>query len=243
MFSITGIFITTKNREESLKVFEHFFQKYQNRVFSNNKQELALCKSYCNDALKVIKACFVYEMWGPNRCIKRISELQMNDSVNKVCAIEMEVANIMMGLKNIVLTAIPINELPSCKGLIELSVTDAISAMNDLGRSGIVKTMICIILLGKNISDIYKISDIENFYISQVKELEREISENGRELNNTERFLLDKFYAEICYCYKARLKTNMGIAKETYSIIENADEKIRRYEEQILPPDSSRLIK
>lgn len=243
MKTITGIFVTTKGKEESLKIFELFSQKYQHRVAVNDKQRLEIFRAYCNDAKKVIETCFVHGMWGSNRCVKRILTLQQHATVNNAYMNQIEVLNIMMELKNIIRTAIPIIELPSCKGLIELSVTDAISAMNDLGKNNIVKIMICSMLLGKNISDNYKISDIENFYISQIKELEREVAEEKREMNDTESFLMDKFYAEICYCYKARLKTGIGITKEVYSIVRNADQKNRKYEGQISSQDYSNLIK
>ena len=42
----------------------------------------------------------------------------------------------------------------------------------------------------------------------------REICELGREMSPVEIFLMKKYKAELAYCHQARVKTNIGIAKE-----------------------------
>ena len=46
-----------------------------------------------------------------------------------------------------------------------------------------------------------------------------------------EKFLLNKFKAELGYCQKARIKTGLGVVKEIIGIIGNIDDAIEKYEE------------
>lgn len=50
----------------------------------------------------------------------------------------------------------------------------------------------------------------------QIKELQKELEEDRREISPIEQFLMDKFNAEIGYCDIASVKTGIGAAKEVY---------------------------
>ena len=89
-----------------------------------------------------------------------------------------------------------IKDFPLCKKLSELSIDDAVSAINDLGKNKIVKVAVCSILLGKKIYDRIQISDIESFYKERICELETELHEIERPAIDMEEYLLMKFKAE-----------------------------------------------
>ena len=76
-----------------------------------------------------------------------------------------------------------------------------------------------------------QISDIESFYEERIKELETEIQLAGRPPIDMEKYLLNKFKAELGYCQKARIKTGLGVVKEIIGIIGNIDAAIEKYEE------------
>ena len=152
-----------------------------------------------------------------------------------------EVDHILLELRYIIESSIPFEDLPSCKHLTELSTSDAISAINDLGKNSIVKAVVCAGLLGKNISDSIEISDVEKYYLRQIEELERELAEEHREMCNIEVFLMAKYQAELGYCHQARVKTGIGTVKEIVGIINNASEAIRKYEEMVAPKNTPSL--
>ena len=83
-------------------------------------------------------------------------------------------------------------DLLEYKKLSELSLDDAVSAINDLGKNNIVKVTVCSLLLGKKVYDRIQISDIESFYEERIKELETELQEVNRAPIEMEKFLLNK---------------------------------------------------
>ena len=225
-----GIFVITKDKEEALGVFDNLAKEFQNRHASTDKQSVSICKAYCSECKKAIKECFSYEMWGPKQCLNKLEHHYINDDPYKTSSILFDVFAMVSNLRSIISTSVPIKDLPSCKNLCELSTSDAISAINDLGGNGIIKVVVCAGLLGKNISDNIEISEIENFYKRNIDELEYELKLEKREPNDMEEFLLTKYRAEICYCHNARLKTGIGIVKELSSITQNITEHIQKYE-------------
>ena len=238
---LLGIFITIRPKEEALAIIDGFTHKYDNKHSFKARQDVALFKAYCHDAAKAITECFASEMWGPQRCIRRLEHFRSNDDVGMLKPMSLEAVGMLLGLRNIIAESIPIKDLPSCKRLTELSTGDAISAINDLGKNSIVKTVVCAGLLGKNIADSIEISDVENFYMHQIEELRQELSDEKREMCDIEVFLMAKYKAELGYCHQARVKTGIGIVKEIVGIIGNADEAIRKYEETVAPKNTPSL--
>lgn len=230
MKTLRGIFVVTKNKEEALEVFDNLAKEFQNRHACTDKQSVSICKAYCSECKKAIKECFSYEMWGPKQCLNKLEHHYINDDPYKTSSILFDVFAMVSNLRSIISTSVPIKDLPSCKSLCELSTSDAISAINDLGGNGIIKVVVCAGLLGKNISDNIEISEIENFYKRNIDELEYELILEKREPNDMEEFLLTKYRAEICYCHNARLKTGIGIVKELSNITQNITEHIQKYE-------------
>lgn len=243
MKTLRGIFVITKDKEEALGVFDNLAKEIQNRHACTDKQSVSICKSYCSECKKAINECFSYDMWGPKQCLKKLEQHYINDDPYKTSSILFDVFAMVSNLRSIISTSVPIKDLPSCKNLCELSTSDAISAINDLGGNGIIKVVVCAGLLGKNISDNIEISEIENFYKRNIDELEYELKLEKREPNDMEEFLLTKYRAEICYCHNARLKTGIGIVKELSSITQNITEHIQKYEKLESKNDTMALIK
>ena len=228
---LLGIFITVNGRDVALTSFDSLIRKYSNKHAVNNHQGVCICKEYCHDIISLINECFAAEMWGPQRCIKRLKEYQGNDDIYKVQVIMLDVCKIVTELRSIIETSIPIKDLPSCKQLTELAVSDAISASKDLVKSNILKNAITIALLVKDGCDCVKISDIEGFYKAELKQLQSEVHELGREMSPVEVFLMKKYKAELAYCYEAAVKTGLSIAKEVLDLIGDVKKAISDYED------------
>lgn len=228
---ISGIFIVVKDKESSLEQFNQLKERYGTLHGGYNRhQEVNLCKAYCHDLQSAIKECFEYEMYAPQKCLKKLAAFQKNDDPSKVSTISFQAGDIASGLYTIIKNSVPIKDFPSCKKLSELSIDDAVSAINDLGKNKIVKVAVCSILLGKKIYDRIQISDIESFYKERICELETELHEIERPAIDMEEYLLMKFKAELGYCQKARIKTGLGAVKEIVGIIGNIDDAIENYE-------------
>lgn len=227
---LLGLFITINGKDAALRSFDSLICKYSNKHPINDRQGVCICKEYCHDAISLINECFAAEMWGPQRCIKRLKEYQGNDDIYKVQVIMFDVCRIVAELRSIIETSIPIKDLPSCKKLTELTVSDAISASKDLVKSNILKNAINIALLVKDGCDCVKISDIEDFYKAELKQLQSEVRELGREMSPVETFLMTKYKAELAYCYEATVKTGLSIAKEVLDLIGDVKKAISDYE-------------
>ena len=228
---VSGIYIIVKSKEEALELFEKLKKRYGflHGGYSP-QQQYYLFKSYCHDVATAIKECFEFQMLGPNKCLKKISKLQSHDNASSVCSNTIVVYELTISLYSIVRDAVPLSEFPSCRRLAEMSIEDAVSVVNDLNSNHIVKGAVCAWLLGKKVSDIIKISDVEDFYIDRINQLENELREVGRAPIPMEEFLLKKFRGELAYCHKARIKAGLGIAKEVVSLIVNVDAAINDYE-------------
>lgn len=228
---LLGIFITVKGKEEALHCIDAHIYKYKNKHAVNDRQGVAICKEYCHDAISLINECFAAEMWGPQKCVKRLMEFQKNDNINNVNSILLNVIDLLMELRRIVENSVLIEDLPSCKELTGLSFEDAVSAAKDLTKCKLLKNIASFALLVKNGCNSVKISNVEEFYMGEIVQLQKELDELGREMSPVEIFLMKKYKAELAYCHQARIKTNIGIAKEVIGLIKDAEEAIRDYED------------
>ena len=237
---LDGIFIIVKDKETALEIFNGLKSKYGflHGGYSQT-QELKLLKAYCHDVVGAIDECFESQMYGPSACIKKITCIQHSDDLYRISSNTMCVANMVIDLYNIIDSSVPLKDFPSCRKLAELSVDDAVSVVNDLTRNNIVKASVCVALLGKKVSDIVKVSDVEQFYISRINELTFELRELGREPIPMEKYLLKKFKAELGYCSQARVKAGLGMVKEVIGLIGSVADAINDYESMIPKTDGT----
>ena len=184
--------------------------KYNNRRGSDYVQQRALFRSYCHDTINVFDECFVTSMLGMMRCKAKLETYQTKDNIDFGKA-TLDIVNMLWDLKKIVITMVPIKDLPSCRKLTELSPEDIVSKAKDLVKSDIIKAGVSTLLLGSKISDIVNIEDVKSYYSERLSQLQDEIKIKGGTMSPIEQFLLDKFNAEIGYCdtalFKASTKT------------------------------------
>ena len=114
-----------------------------------------------------------------------------------------------------------------------MSTEDAATAATDLIKSDIVKGIAKSLLLGTELKDAIKISDIRKYYNDQIEELQKKLHEEQREISPIEQFLMDKFNAEIGYCDIASVKTGIGATKELVGLLDIARNNIKKFEQQL----------
>ena len=243
MNDLNEIYVAIKDKEYVIAKIEDLCQKYNSRNGTNINQQKALFRSYCHDTVMVFNQCFETTMLGMSRCINKIEEFRKLDNID-IGKGTLVILNMLVDLKEIVSSMIPIKDFPSCKNLIGLSAEDIIAKAKDLIRNDIVKVGIGALLLGKKVNDVVKIEDIRNYYQRYLEELQSEIRTKCNSASLIEQYLLDKFNAEIGYCNLALVKAGIGITKELKDMAEIGMKHIEKFEQNnfngngslVLPP-------
>lgn len=229
---VKGIFIIKVGADNLIQKIDELFSKYNNRSAVNDKQNLALYRSYCHGVISVFNASFEAGMWGVERCKKFIEKCMWADDVNIINATLLMINGMLLDLKYMAQNSIPIKDFPSCKKLTELSCEDAISLSKDLVKNGIIKNGISVILLGKAVSDSIEIVHIRQFYEDMLNELQREMKEEQHTLIPIEQLLIKKCNAEIRYCDIAMIKTGLKTGKEIKGLMDAAHKNIEKFEKE-----------
>lgn len=229
---VKGIFIIKSGADNLIKKIDELFSKYYNRSAVNDKQNLALYRSYCQDVISMLNASFEAGMWGVERCKNFIEKYRWTDDVNLINATLYMINGMLLDLKYMAQNSIPIKDFPSCKKLTELSCEDAISLSKDLVKNGIIKSGIGIIMLGKAVADGIEIVHIRQFYENMLNELQREMTEEQHALIPIEQLLIEKCNAEIGYCDIAMIKTGLKAGKEIKGLMDAAHKNIEKFEKE-----------
>lgn len=227
------LFVAIKENDYIEAEIDALCKKYNNRNGTDYIQQRALFRSYCHDTIRVFDDCFATSMLGMMRCKAKVQAYQTMDNI-EIGKATFDIVDMLVDLKMIVRTMVPIKDLPSCRKLIPLSPEDIISKTKDLVKSDIVKAGVGALLLGSKIGDVIKIEDVRRYYDERLAQLTSEILQKGGEMSPIEQFLLDKFNAEIGYCNVALLKTGIGITEELKGLAEIGRKHIMKYENEVL---------
>lgn len=207
--------------------------KYNGRRGTDYLQQRALFRSYCHDTIKVFDDCFATTMLGMMRCKAKVEAYQSLDNI-EIGKATLEIVDMLLQLKLLVSTMVPIKDLPSCKTLTELSAEDVISKSKDLVMNDIVKAGVGLLLLSSKVSDVVKIEDVRRYYNDRLSQLTQEILTKRGSMSPIEQFLIDKFNAEIGYCNMALFKAGIGITEELKRFVEIGRKHIEKYENELL---------
>ena len=230
---VKGIFIIKVGADNLIKKIDELCSKYNCRSAVNDKQSLALYRSYCYDISSMLNTSFESGMYGIERCKRFIEKCRCSDDVNIINATLQMIFGMLMDLKYMAQSSIPIKDFPSCKKLTELSCEDAISISKDLVKNGIIKNGISVMLLGKSVSDGIEIIHVRNFYKNMLGELQREVNEEQHIVVPIEQFLIDKCNAEIGYCDMAVIKMGFKVATEINELLDSARKNIDKFEKEM----------
>lgn len=233
MNGLTEIYVATKDKDYVLEKIHDLCDKYHNKSVPDYKQQRLLFRNYCHDTLVVFKECFETSMLGMTRLIKKVEGFKKQDNI-EIKTAALEISNLLIELNSLVVSMVPIKDLPSCKRLIGLSAEDIIEKSKDLVKNGIVKAEIGAVLLGSNIKNVVNIENIRNYYQNNLEELKNEIQIKAKLISPIEQFLLDKFNAEIGYSNIALLKAGIGITEKLIDLVNIGKKHIEKYEKSSL---------
>lgn len=82
--------------------------------------------------------------------------------------------------------------------------------------------------------DLVKNDVVRGYYRDRLSQLTEEILIKGGSTSPIERFLIDKFNAEIGYCNMALFKAGIGITQELKGLVETGRKHIEKYESDLL---------
>lgn len=231
---VKGIFVIKNGKDNAVSKIDALSKKYSSKTSihsGSNAQQITTFKAYCHDAVEVMKDCFEMEMWGISRCKRFVEQLSTTTSgTTTILQYAMQVFDVLIGLREIAKTSIPIKDMPSCKALSELSIEDAIAVSKDLVQNDIIKAIAGALLLGKKLGDAFSVTDIRSYYSDMAKELNEEIASEKRPISPIEQFLMDKYEAEIGYCDLALIKISATGLSEVVKLKELAEKNIAKYE-------------
>ena len=227
------IFVSGKELDYIETQIDALCDRYNNRRGTDYTQQRALFRSYCHDTIKVFDDCFATSMLGMMRCKSKVETYQALDNI-EIGTATLDIVDMLLQLKMLVKTMVPIKDLPSCKKLTELSAEDIISKAKDLLKSDILKAGIGVLLLGSKINGVVRIEDVKGYYKNRLSQLTQEILTKGGLTTPVEQFLIDKFNAEIGYCNVALFKAGIGITEELKGFVEIGRKHIEKYENELL---------
>lgn len=233
MEKMNEIFVAVKEIDDIETKIDALCDKYNNRRVADHVQQRALFKSYCHDTIKVFDDCFATSLLGMMRCKAKVKAYEVSDTID-ISLATLDIVDMLLDLKKMVRTMVPIKDLPSCKKLTELSSEDILSKSKDLVKNDVVKAGVGVMLLGSKICDVVKIEDVRRYYNDRLSQLTEEIKTKGGSMSPIEQFLMDKFNAEIGYCNIALLKAGIGISEELKGFVEIGKKHIQKYENELL---------
>lgn len=226
------IFVGIKDKATIDAEIDALCKKYNNRQVPDYSQRRALFRSYCHETIMVFESCFATSLLGMKRCISKVKAYQEKDIID-IDNSALDIVNMLLELKSIVKSMVPIKDLPSCKKLTEMSPEDIISKAKDLVNNDIIKAGASAVLFGVKIGDLVRIQDVRRYYDGRLLQLTEEIKEKGGEVSPIEQFLFDKFNAEIGYCDVALFKTGVDITEELISLAVIGRKHIEKYENRL----------
>lgn len=209
---VTGIFLTKVGKETAQRQLSRIGNKYLGKYGLNYKQDVAMLKTVCRNLIAWIDECLMAEMAAATRYRRSLEACAAKDNPAEQDALW--IYGILTDFNYLVATAIPLNELPSCRKFIEPSSEDIVSKFKSQMQDEIAETEIGAILFVHKAEDLAKISQIKDFYQQQLQILQSDIEQIGRPANSIESVLLQKFNSEIDYCNRAMLKTSTDAIKE-----------------------------
>lgn len=105
----------------------------------------------------------------------------------------------------------------------------AISESKDIVKSNVVKVVVGSLLTVVDAGNIVDICEVCKYYKDLKKELDFEFKQEQRNATGIEQFLIDKYEAEISYCYLAGLKVGLSRFNEVLELKDNAQKAIDKF--------------
>lgn len=230
MNAIKGYCFTTKSEADIKKEIDDIWNLNKRR--SNGVQEeKKLNKLYCEKTVNLLDKWFE-NAYGIDKYKRRLKPYKDSDDIKMLGIGKMYADEILLEINVMVGNMIPMKDLPSCKPLLDCSIDIAMECVKDMTNSKFAKIGLGLVSILAKLNDKVTIAQVWQYYNDIVNELDREVQMDSWVLTPVEQMLYFKARAERGYCYKAMLKTGVGLVHELKGIIDEvtADNDICNYE-------------
>ena len=210
------------------------FEYAQKHKVILNQSDIASQRAFCDKVYKILSNRFVQGLYSVEKTKKNIADGMTSDNAILLFGTCSYALGVLCDIKDRFAHVIPLSEFPSCKHMLSLEKDLIKTAIKELcDNNPVVKQLINIGAIAKDIHDANTIVQVLLFYRDFVVEIEREMNDEHWTLCEMEQWLLDKSNAECGYCYLALLKVGFSISKDIHNFLDEAkaNESIRHFEE------------
>ena len=207
-----GLYVLRKDKEETLSKMGSLLPEFMREL--NDRSVVLKCKEMSSRLKSFLREYFFPDTHGTERSIQILSKMT-SDDINKSRVDGQWMLGFLIFLKSVVSNSFTLNELPSCRSLLDDSAETAVQKALDLTKSNIVKGITHSLFIGKDIYDLFAIADLKRWYQGGIDEFEKEKAE-GWLLSLPERTLECKFQVERKYCELVALHVAGKLTKELY---------------------------
>lgn len=204
----TGIYIIRKDKSEVIQRLDELLALFSRRV--PDGQVVAIFKDGCRKVIDFLADSFA-ETHVRDICQKIIHSYH-TDNISLARERGLKIYCFLGDLRITIPHFVPINDLPSCRHLLDFSTEKAALMAIDLVDNGIVKAGSHVLSIGAELYHICKITDVHRYYSDLLDILEHDVAD-GWMLSSVELLLESKCREELEYCKLATLKTTGGTDK------------------------------
>lgn len=207
-----GLYVLREGKEETLAKVGELSLEFMKEL--NDRSAVLKCKEMSARLKNFLREYFFPDTHGTDRSIQIIGQMN-SDDINKARVDGQWMLGFLVYLKSVIADSFMLNELPSCRSLLNDSVETAAKKAIDLIGNNVVSGITRSLCIGKDIHDLCSIFDIKRFYQDGLDEFEKERLE-GWTLSGPEQILECKFQIEHKYCDLAMRHVAGKLTKEIY---------------------------
>lgn len=205
-----GLYVLRMDKATTLAKVGELLLEFRREL--NSKDSVKKCKEMRHRILRFLEDYFFPDTYGFEKSVLYVKGMSTDD-INMAIVFGQELFGFLLCLRPMIENAFTLNELPSCRALLDDSKENAALKAVDLIKNDIIKNTIHALHIGKGVYDLCTIPSVERFYQDGLDEFEREKSE-GRNLSLREQMLEDKFRMEHEYCCLVALHITGKLTKE-----------------------------
>lgn len=205
-----GLFVLVKSKEDTLVRIDNLLTVVFRKL--TNREAILTYKKFQHDVLGFLGDVFQPGTYGIEK-LRGMVKGMISDDIEVVRRYGAKLFSLLFEIKTSLPYFITIDEMPSCRSLLEDPKEIAASKAKDLIKNNIVKVVANVVAIGKGVYDICNIADVHSYYKNVQRELEEERA-SGWELSLYEQILERKIETELEYCRLASLYVAGGLTKE-----------------------------
>ena len=206
----TGLYVLVKDKAEALARVEAIGVECWGQM--NDREVVLRCKKVCHEIVVFLQEFFRTETCAVDRSLRLIKGMD-TDNALLARGYWQKLYGFLTDLKMIIVESVAMNEMPSCRKLLDDPIEIAASKATDLIKNNIIKGAVHILHIGKDVCDLVNIADVDHYYKASIQEFEAEKA-SGWTLSLAERCFESKALMEREYCNLASLHVAGKLTKE-----------------------------